>query len=205
MTITDLANSALAQIGQTAITTIDDENVKAAVVCKQFWRLAADEVLRQHRWNSASKRATLAAVVAPAEWGYKFAYQLPADFIRMMELNGEQVDASEEFFEIEGSVIKTDASKADIRYIRQLPVSSMDASLFEVVACKLASKIAIPLAANPSLQIQALNLMERALGAARKVDAIETGSRENRPLLRALGNSPLLQARGMNFLPRPRR
>lgn len=200
MTSTDLANRALSRIGLTKISSIDDTNSKAARTCKQLLTQVIDEVLRSHRWNCATKRVPLSEDAAAPAFGYKHAYVLPGDFIRLLEVNGEQVDGSEEFFEIEEDKrLLVNPTNFDggcnIRYIRTIPVSKFDPLLFESVATKLSAEIAIPLTSKIELQSHAIQLYSMALGNARKMDAIETGSRENRPLERLLQNSPLLQAR----------
>lgn len=201
MTSTDLANRSLSRIGLTAISSIDDGNSKAAKTCKQLLPIVIDEVLRSHRWNCASARTTLSQSVTAPPFGYTQAFILPADFIRLMEVNGEQYEGSEEFLEIEEDKrLLVNSTRftggCHIRYIRRIDVPKMDPLLLEAVACKLSAEIAIPLSAKIELQTHSMTLYERALGNARKVDAMETGSKgQNRPLERLLQNSPLLQAR----------
>lgn len=201
ITHTDLANYALAHLGESAISTIDDPASKAARVCRKFILPSIDEVLRSHRWNCATKRVALSASASPPVHGYRKAYALPADFVRLLEVNGEQWTGSEEFFEIEDGFLLGDFSAAEIRYIARIEVARFDALLTEAIALKLATKVAVPLTANLNLQGQCAALYDRAVSRARQVDAIETGNRENRPLARILAQSPLLRSRGMAYGP----
>lgn len=193
---TDLANRALAHVGEQQISDIDDPEVKAARVCKSFLQDIIDETLREHRWNCAIKRVTLSRLSDPPNHGFQHAYQLPGDFIRMLELNGEQFDASTEYFEIEdGKRLLCDDSQADIRYVRRIGVAEMDPLLAKTVSLSLAASICIPLNLNLQMQGQLEVLKNRALTDAQQKDAIEVGSREVRPLMRILGNSPLIRSR----------
>lgn len=195
-TTTQLANRALAYLGEAAITDITDTTVKHARVCNEFIDQVIDEHLRTHRWNCAISRATLSQLSTDPNHGFTSAYQLPADFLRLLEVNGEQFDGSDEFLEIEeGQRLLSNSSSAQIRYVKRIGVSEFDPLLAKAVALGLAMEIAVPLTANLELQGQIATLHARALSKARSVDAVETGSRENRPLERLLQNSPLRLSR----------
>jgi hypothetical protein len=197
MTPTDIANRALFRIGESQIASID-EGSRVSKLCAQILPQITDDILREHRWNCATKRVSLSVDSTAPNHGPKFAYVLPGDFIRLMEVNGEQYEESDEFFEIEGQRLVTDSKQCKIRYIARVPVTMYDPSLTEAVICKLSAELAIPITGKVELQSQGINLYTRAIGKARKDDAIETGSRENRPMLRLLQQSPLILARGLS-------
>lgn len=195
-TRTELATRALAHIGEQGIADIDDAEQKQARVCKEFAQQVIDETLRAHRWNCAIARATLSELSEAPNHGFDHAYQLPSDFIRLLEVNGEQWQGSSEFHEIEAEQrLLTDEESADIRYIQRIDVPAMDPLLKKVVALALAVEIALPLTQNANLREALEGALARAMAKAMKVDAIETGSRENRPLQRLLENSPLRLSR----------
>ena len=192
---TQIANYALGLIGDSQISDIDDPGSKPARVCKQFLQATIDEVLRLHRWNCAIKRATLARLADAPNHGYRHAYALPTDSLRLLEVNGEPWNGSEEFFEIEGKAIVIDATECKIRYVRRIGVADFDPLLAKAVAISLAMTICVPLTANLQLQQTIAAQMVRAIATARQVDAIEVGNREGRPMRRLLDNSPLIQSR----------
>jgi hypothetical protein len=198
-TETDLANYALAYIGEAKISNIDDTNSKQARTCKQFLTPTIEEILRSHRWNCSIKRATLSRLVATPNHHYDYYYALPNGFLRLLELNGEQHDASDEFFEIENNKLATDADTAEIRYIHNIGVNEFDPLLKKAVALSLASTIAVPLTAKIDLQTQCYTLFEKAIGKARQIDAIEVGTREGRPMERFLSQSRLIRSRFNSF------
>jgi len=200
---TALANRALAHLGESAITDIADTTSKHARICNEFVQQVIDEHLREHRWNCAIARATLSELETAPNHGFTNAFQLPSDFLRLLELNGEQFNGSDEFLEIEeGQRLLTDQSTAYIRYVKRITVPEFDPMLAKAVALGLAVEIAIPLTANLQLQGQLATLHARAITRAKSVDAVETGSRENRPMDRILANSPLRQSRFQNRLGR---
>ena len=196
-TNTDLANRALAHIGEMRISDIDDAENKAARVCKGCIHQVIDEVLREHRWNCAIKRVALSQLALAPEHGFARAFQLPGDFLRLLEVNGEQFGESDEFFEIEeGARLLTNADKVEIRYVRRIPVVEFDPLLAKAVSAALAAEICVPLNLNLQMQAQLEGLKARAVSKAQRIDAIEVGSREVRPIERLLGNSLLIRARG---------
>lgn len=195
-TNTDLANRALSYIGESKISNIDDTGSKAARVCKEFLGDIIKEVLRSFRWNCATRRAELSEILPAPTIGPSHAYALPTDFIRLLEVNGEQWNGSEQFQEIEGRRrLVTSSNSAKIRYIASIGVVDFDPMLAESIATKLAMVISVPLTANLNMQSQMANLYNRAIKQARQVDAIETGSRENNAISRLIDNSPTVNAR----------
>ena len=197
ITETDLANRALGHIGEMRIFDINDVESKAARTCRGCIGQVIDETLREHRWNCAIARATLSELAEGPGHGFARAFQLPGDLLRLLEVNGEAFEASDEFYEVEeGKRLLTDASRAQIRYVRRIAVHEFDPLLGRAVAAALAAEICIPLNLNVQMQAQLEGLKLRAIGRARQVDAIETGSRENRPLERLRGQSPLINSRG---------
>lgn len=195
-TTTDLANEALAYLGEGKISDIDDTGNRLARVARQFMRTTIDEILRSHRWNCAIKRATLSRVPgSPLGEVYPYEYQLPTGCLRVLDVNGETWEYGSEYHEVEGQRLLTHADAVVIRYIKYIGPEAMDPLLREAVATKLAMKIAVPLAANLDLQQRMAALHERVVRKAAHIDAIETGSRENGGLRRLVERSDLVRSR----------
>lgn len=193
-TDTQLANYALAHLGEAEIADISGTD-NVSKMCRRFLDDTKREVLRSHRWNCAVKRAKLTQLETGPVHGLDYAYQLPGDLLRLLEVNGEAWEGSEEFFEIERKALVTDQSAAYIRYVALVGVHEMDPLLAEALALKLAAKLAVPLTAKNDTQGQMLALHERAMRKATSIDAMETNGREGRPLERILVNSPLVRSR----------
>jgi hypothetical protein len=192
---TALANAALGYLGEAKISDILDQGSKAARVAKQFYQDSVDEVLRSHRWNCAIKRMTLSKLAEAPASGYANQFSVPSDFLRLLEVNGEPWESSSEFLSLEGKRILTDENELQLRYIARIDISQFDPLLAKAVALNLALTLAVPLTANLDLQERVATLFRQAIGNARQVDAIECGTRENRPLRRLMDSSPLIQSR----------
>lgn len=131
-----------------------------------------------------------------ADEGYQKKFALPADFLRLLEINGEAVRAHDEFFEIEGAYLLTDESSVWIRYIAAVAISACDVLLQSAAAARLASRIAIPLTGRIEQANAFEALFARRLAEAQKIDAHETGSGDNPAWEKVLTRSRLVRLRG---------
>ena len=160
---------------------------------------ALAEVLRMGRWSCATKRATLTAATAPTVGEYTYAYTLPGCCLRVLEVNGESVINSDEFFEIEGTTLLSNADTCWIRYVEHINFSACDPLLALAVTVRHAAKIAaaLTLPSAPALE----GLFMKRLAEARQADAQECGSRENPGWSRIFGRSRLMTSKVRNRNP----
>lgn len=173
---TDIFNLALGRVGAAAIMSYDETPAKGAAACRNAFELTVREVSRAADWNCLRKRETLGQLVdTPAfEWGYQ--YQLPADFIRLVGLNGVEYHGQpQDDWEIEGRYLLTDAEQADVKYTAYFEDCTIwDAMFANAVVVLLASKISIPMRQDEGLaQTLLMEYQRLALPQARKTDANE--------------------------------
>ena len=133
--------------------------------------------------------------------GYEHRFALPSDFVRLMEINGEQVTASDEYYEIEEGYILTDSDEISIRYIATETIATLGPLLQNAIALRLAAKVAVPLLGSAEKHALMVQLFTKALAEARQVDAQESGSRENPGWSRVFGRSRLIAAKTQNRNP----
>lgn len=144
---TDIANQALGRIGAQRIMDLDDVDSKSARICKNVFEATVREVGRSAEWNCLKKRARIGRLTDAPEFGWAYQYQLPADFLRMVKLNGTRADNDPgDEWEVEGRKLLTDAEEAKIQFIgyKDDP-NEYDALFTNAVVVLLASKIAVPL------------------------------------------------------------
>lgn len=143
-----ICNSALAKIGAASILSLTDGSAQASR-CNEAFSRCLDDVLRQYPWPCALARATLARLADAPAWGFSYAYQLPADCLRVVEVDG---DASASC-RLEGSTIVSDLEALSILYVRHLTdMNRLSASLAEVVALRLASELVYAISGNATQQ-----------------------------------------------------
>lgn len=178
----DVCNQALARLGAERILGLEDGS-KGARFCRLFYEQTRDEVLRSHPWNFAMKRESLTRLATDPAFGWRHQYQLPADFLRLVQLNGYAESEAARNSEIEGGTLLCDEDVAQVRYVRRLEDAGQFDPLFaEAVAVKLASKLAQPLTGSRTLGAEILQEYEGITAPlARRVDAQEDRSRRKQP------------------------
>src|SRR4051812_36999576 len=113
-------NAALGRLGEARITDTSEDNA-AARACDQNFDLAMEELLRAHWWNFAIARATLSQATTAPQFGYLHAYSLPADCLRVLEVNGIGASGDPgDQWEVEGNRLLHDAGTVKIRYIQKV-------------------------------------------------------------------------------------
>lgn len=149
-----MTNAAFAIIGEPPIATVDDTSPRAQRAAAVFLPLL-ERFLREHAWNWAKTRVELdAASPAPIfEWSYRF--ELPADFVTLVQLNGVACGPTKVgvLYEIEGTDLLANDATADIQYIYKPTAESavdaflavMDPLSADAFTVLLASKLSNPL------------------------------------------------------------
>lgn len=170
----EVASLALLGIGSQAITSLNPpDNTPPAKTVAQFFPTARDATLREHPWNFAVKRASIAADTTAPVWEFTLAYPMPNDLLRILEVDGEDVAVNR--WRVEGGSIVTDiVSPLKIRYIARIEDAEAWDSLFvEAMAAKLGAMVAEKLTGlSEIVQIQNA-LFERKVQQARSMDGFE--------------------------------
>jgi hypothetical protein len=105
-------NQSLGLLGATEITVggTTDQN---HIYCTTFFDDARDEILANHRWNYAKKRAYIVERSNDPLFGYDKQYSLPDDWIRVWEIE----EAPEAEWEVEGDLLLTNEGTAPLSYV----------------------------------------------------------------------------------------
>lgn len=199
-----LARKALRHLGVTLDGNITDLDAREpnAVTCREEWDKTRDELLRMAAWNFAKKRVDLSRLDDPL-FGYRYAWQLPGDYIRILEFNCIPAGTGAQNYDIEGDsllshprnawqVVNLSGSEptARIRYIfREENVGVWDANFCNAFTYLLASAIAPGLSSAPNLGLQLRGFAESMVA-----QAFGPNNNEGRP--RAIrGGSSYMMAR----------
>jgi hypothetical protein len=110
----DIVNRALLHVGQAPLTEIDRrDNSTAYQAAKLFYLPTFLEALSEVEWAGGRKRSRLVVTglsVIPDQ-RYRFAYDMPYDCARPVELQGN------EYFSVEDRIIFSDAPDAELLYV----------------------------------------------------------------------------------------
>jgi hypothetical protein len=122
---TTISNMAISHLGiGKAIQNLEtDQNSAEASICRVFYNVARDTVLRDFNWPFARKykRLNLLETNPSSEWSY--AYQYPSDCLKIRKiLSGQRVDNNDTQIEYEvatngdAKLILTDQAEAELEY-----------------------------------------------------------------------------------------
>ena len=173
---TEIASLALLRLGEKPIADINDQENRDARIMASLYPGTKNEVLSVFPWNCAITRVQLThddSITNLTE--YSYAYPLPDDVIRILDIGGYKEIA----YRIEGEHIFTDHggenSQAIIRYVQNLEdVSLWDELLEEAVVTRMAQKGCMRIASNinltASLQNEYITLLTIAQQGANTED-----------------------------------
>jgi hypothetical protein len=165
----DVINGALSKLGAQPVLAVTDPSPEGRLANRTYDDIR-DSLLREFDWNFATKRASLAASSTAPEWGYSTAFPLPADLLRLVELNN---DFDQDWRNESGTIVTDMAAPLQIRYIALVPVDSMDSTFREALAARLAMDWAEPLTATSSVIENMSSLYRNKLQVARVADGQE--------------------------------
>lgn len=147
---TEVANLALAHLGQNSITDIDSESSQEAAACRRFYDHARDEMLRRWPWTFAKRRQVLALVEEDPtdEWGYSYRWPSDCLFPRRI-VNGDRnptKDTVDKYLvesDTSGKLILCDVEDAELEYTARVEdVGLFPADFTLALSYKLAFYIA---------------------------------------------------------------
>ncbi len=181
----EVCNIALKRLGADAIVAFDEGSSRASL-CDQLYQTTVDRALREHEWNFAQFRRTLAPRTTTPAFGYSTQYTLPT---LPLCLKVNETDPHDAEFDIEntidsagvvqGRVIVTNETSLSIRYTGRVDDCTLwDASFTDYVALSLAAQMAYPLTESASLARVIGDEARNALQHARSVDSQEGSAKQ---------------------------
>lgn len=162
-----IINVALSRIGANEIQSLSTNSAeqKLAVI---FWDVARQACLRDHPWNFALKDSQLNKVDGYVPYEYQYAYQLPADFIRLIQFYGNPT------FKVQGKRILTNEDVCKIKYVADVQDTlQWDASFTDLLAQRLAFDMAYALTKSQATADTMWSIYQQKLKTARHIDGTE--------------------------------
>lgn len=166
-----IANAALVMLGERRITSFDEET-KPARILKERFDAIRDTLLRESEWNFAVARTTLPADTEAPSWGFAYAYSIPEDCDRVIEVYDPDLHG----WKLEGRKIVTDiAAPIKLRYVRSIEdATEMDSTFREALSARLALELCDAITGSAEKVAIAARMLEKAMHTARGVDGQET-------------------------------
>ena len=187
-----ICNLALLKLGNAGIISFSDGTPQSGF-CSILYQPTIDEVMRSHEWSFAKQLFTLSQLSTSPAFDWAYAYQLPNDFARLIEINTGDNDENDVSFEIMGHQLLTNEATANIVYIKRITDANLlEPICVELVALRLAQKLAQPLGRSTQLEQVLLGEFTKTLEEARRIDTSTSNGGSPKP---AWINSDLVNAR----------
>lgn len=180
-----IVNQALTQLGVARIISLSDD-VQAARSMTAVYDIVVNAELRAFNWHFAMARASLPALSTTPDWGYDLEYQVPSDFLRIVQVDQYMTNVNAGFYNnqdnspysIENGKILTDiVAPLKIRYIKTVSdTNAFDSCFTDMLATKLAIKCCEDLTNSSGLKQALWDDYRKALQLALKGNAIETAT-----------------------------
>ncbi|WP_202884347.1 hypothetical protein [Pseudomonas lurida] len=165
-----ICSNALLMLGAQTINDFN-EPVDRAKIAANLYPTIRDDLLRTHPWNCTIKRVLLAPDATPPAFGYENQFELPADFLRVLEVSSSGLIIDHL---VEGRSILADASSIELRYVYLNEVeNTWDASLVGLLTLAMACAMAYPITQSSALQASFEQKLAMAKKVARAVDGQE--------------------------------
>jgi hypothetical protein len=175
---TSIVNLTLTHLGQEHVLSID-EAAKAAVKIKGVWQTIVDDMLTEHDWTFARKRASLARLDEAPAWGFAYYYQLPGDYLKLPDpdKHGNEQDNiwSLQPWRKEGDTILTDEAVVELLYIARVQPEKFSVKFGVALSYRLAATVAYDLTQNASLSKSLWQIYAMILVDAKHADSREIG------------------------------
>jgi len=180
----DVVNVALRRVGVSRITSFTEGDA-SATVAKDLFDEVLDDLLRQHAWNFATKRAKLAQLSETPTFEFDHGYTMPADWIRTISVHPNSAGAGTMFYREEQlgdkRVILTSADDVYLRYIARITDPNlMPPDFRNAFSMTLSRDFAIPLGNSNTMHASFDRPSRSAVARARSSDAMGS-SPERRP------------------------
>jgi len=168
-----ICNSALGLLKEDAIINLTDDNIRAKN-CNKFYARERDALLRVYPANFSTTRAVLNQSTNTPAWGFSYAYPLPSDYIRFIEMQDGNIYAHKIEWVVDALCLVTDASTVKIKYTRAVTdVNSMDELFKRWLGHRMATLMAYPITGKRSLAMLMKELEEEVEMEAMNVDSQE--------------------------------
>lgn len=179
-----ICSNALILLGAKPISSFTESDRGAAM--GNLYPFAREEVLRAHPWNSATKRVMLPPLAAPPLFDFRYAFQLPSDWLRTIQVGRLDVPIE---YTIEGRQILCDVPSLPFVYVWRNEVeSSWDATLISVMTYYMKAAMAYWITQSTTQTQTASQEFLTVLRQAKSINGQDEGPQ-------TLGDFPLLVQR----------
>ncbi len=164
-----LCSRALTRIGAHPITSFSDGTVESEVA-GILYGSCRDAILSAYGWSFATGQVALNQLSTPPLADYRYAYQLPVDFLRAISAGNPGRGRGLNFRIFRGA-LHTDAEAVILTYIFRPEEEEFPPYFDTALIARLAAEFCIPVTEGSSRAETLFNLAEQEFARARQIDA----------------------------------
>lgn len=164
-----LCSRALLKIGASSITSFD-EGTAESEIAGNLYPSVRDGILSSHPWNFATAQMTLAKLVVEPVADFSNAFQLPADFLRVLSA-GTGPRSRGLRYRISESRLHSNADTVVLTYIFRPTESSYPPFFDQALISRLAAEFCIPLTDSTSRAEALFKLADATFRDAKTIDS----------------------------------
>ncbi len=175
MTKLDVINNALMKVGLPLAANENEEDWNASTI----FQTVAEQALRSFPWGFATKFAVLAQNSNTPAHGFRHAYTIPTDCLRIVDVRQhDDLRAPKGRFVVSGKLLYANVSPCNARYVaRDLDPDNCPGDFCDAVSARIAAEIANLSAQTASLTPGLLQFAQLSLAQAQAIDSTETTER----------------------------
>lgn len=190
-----ICNLALDTLKQELIANIESPVSVEESLCARWYDVTRRELLRSHPWSFARTRTTLLRNTTAPAFEYEDAYDLPADFLRLLYTGDDVYMENREYTIENGQILMNNSGDSlAIVYVKDVTsVAKMDALFVDALAAELTVKLAPALLGmKPATQSYLVSERDRILRQVRSINGQENP-------VKVIHKSDLITARNRGF------
>jgi hypothetical protein len=173
MSLSDVAlcSRALLKIGAHTIQSFYDDRIEAEIALA-LYQPTRDALLSAYPWRFATTQTSLPRLQNPPHADYPFAFQLPADLLRVLSA-GSGTHSDGLAYRIVGNTLQTHSDIVSLNYIFR-PTETETPPFFEqVLIAQLAAEFCLPLTENASRADLMFKIASQSFERAKRLDAYQ--------------------------------
>lgn len=169
----EICNAAIFKINGKSISSLSDNN-KEAVVLTRIYDIHRKRLLRCHPWNFALKQVELAQLTSAPLLEFLYAYQLPADNLRLW-----RVDNPVSAWRIVGQEVHTDDDSVKVEYIADITNEGLfDSTFVDCLILRLAADMCYNITGSQEALPAIKQELAQAMREAKAYDSMEDYPRQ---------------------------
>ncbi|MBM3567166.1 MAG: hypothetical protein FJX46_00250 [Alphaproteobacteria bacterium] len=164
-----LCARALIKIGATALSSFDDGTAEAEVA-RNLYGSTRDALLSAHPWTFATAQASLPRLVAAPVADYRYAFQLPTDFLRALSAGSGAAGRGLDY-RIADRRLQCDADAVILTYIYRPDEGAFPPFFDQALIARLAAEFCLPLTESTSRAEALAGVAEDEFRRAKSIDS----------------------------------